>query len=351
MGQSNTAPTEPNAIKVGLFGASRIAPPALIAPAKDTPSVIVYGVASRDHAKGVAYARKHGIPKVYSSYDEMLQDSEIDAVYNPLPNGLHCEWTVKALQHGKHVLCEKPFAANESEAAQMVAASVASGKVLMEAGHWRFHPVAKRLKEVIDSGEIGALQHIHAEMVFPAIVKYFASEAKDDDIRFKYDLAGGSMMDAGWYPLSIVRTLSGEEPSVTKAVPILMREQIDQEMSADLQLSNNATAYIRTSFRGSGVMPKLFVDIKGSAGSMYCMNPVLPHVYHYITVKTPQGSRTEKCYGPEKQSTYWHQLQAFVHAIRNNGEMPYSPTDAVAAMKIIDEIYVKAGLKKRGEKQ
>ena len=124
-------------------------------------------VAARDGAEGARFAAKHGIPRVHDSYDALLADPEIDAIYNPLPNGLHCEWTIRALRAGKDVLCEKPIASNASEAQQMADAARETGRVLVEAFHWRYHPLAKRVKELLASGAIGAPRHYEPRFGLP----------------------------------------------------------------------------------------------------------------------------------------------------------------------------------------
>ena len=141
---TSSDPTTP--LRFGILGAARIAPMALIQPARRVPEAQVVAIAARDGAKARAFAAKHGIPRVHESYDALLADPELDAIYNPLPNGLHCEWTIRALRAGKHVLCEKPIASNASEAQQMADAARETGRVLVEAFHWRYHPLAKRVR-------------------------------------------------------------------------------------------------------------------------------------------------------------------------------------------------------------
>ncbi|MBW2314770.1 MAG: Gfo/Idh/MocA family oxidoreductase, partial [Deltaproteobacteria bacterium] len=127
------------ALRVGVLGAARIAPMALLRPARQVPGVEVSAVAARDVDKARRFAGKHGIPRVFESYDALLADPDVDAVYVPLPNGLHADWTIRAIEAGKHVLCEKPFTANAGEAERVAKAARASDRVVMEAFHWRYH--------------------------------------------------------------------------------------------------------------------------------------------------------------------------------------------------------------------
>src|SRR5690349_18288929 len=164
-------------LRIGTLGSSRISQPALIEPAASVPEVIVAAAAARDLPRAEAYALRHGLEKAYGSYEELLADPDIDAVYNPLPNSLHGPWTLRAIAAGKHVLCEKPFASNADEAAQVAQAAQAasaSGLVVMEAMHYRYHPLIQRLAEVV--GELGPVRHIQCWTSFaitnPGDIRY-----------------------------------------------------------------------------------------------------------------------------------------------------------------------------------
>src|SRR3954467_14408500 len=144
-------------LRIGVLGAARIAPAALIKPASSNPSVSVDAVAARSPERAQAFATRHGIPRVHASYEELVTDPDLDAVYNPLPNGLHGRWTRAALAAGKHVLCEKPFTANAAEAREIADLGATSDRVVMEAFHYRYHPLALRIEQIIASGELGTL--------------------------------------------------------------------------------------------------------------------------------------------------------------------------------------------------
>jgi predicted dehydrogenase len=180
---------ETGPVRIGILGAARIAPSAVIAPAKGNGEVVVAAVAARDGARAHAFAAKHGIPRVHESYEALIADPDLDAVYNPLPNGLHGRWTRAALAGGKHVLCEKPFTANAAEAREVAELAAKSDRVVMEAFHYRYHPLTLRIEQIIASGELGKLERVEAAMCFPL--------PKFSDIRYKYSLAGGATMDAG----------------------------------------------------------------------------------------------------------------------------------------------------------
>jgi len=193
---------------MGTLGTSRITEAALLEAATDVYDVTVTAVAARDKPRAEAFALRHAIPAAYGSYDELLADPDIDAVYNPLPNSQHGPWTLKAIAAGKHVLCEKPFASNAEQAEQVVAAAAAAGLVVMEAMHYRYHPLIQRLRELVT--ELGPVRHLQCWTSFVI--------TDPDDIRYDYDLAGGALMDGGCYAVDCLRLLGGGEPSVSGAL-------------------------------------------------------------------------------------------------------------------------------------
>ena len=197
-------------LRIGTLGSSRISEPALIEPAASVPEVTVAAVAARDEYRADAFALRHGIPAAYGSYEDLLADPDIDAIYNPLPNSLHGPWTLRAIAAGKHVLCEKPFASNADEAAQVADAAAASGLVVMEAMHYRYHPLTRRLSELV--AELGPVQHLQCWTSFAI---------KDPgDIRYDFDLGGGALMDGGCYAIDCLRLLGEGQgpPAVTGAL-------------------------------------------------------------------------------------------------------------------------------------
>src|SRR5260370_27848941 len=184
---------------MGTLGSSRISTAALIEPAASVPEVTVTAIAAGDNARAEAFALRHGIPTAYGSYDDLLADPDIDAVYSALPNWLPGPWTRNAIAAGKHVLCEKPFASNAEEAAQVATAAADSGLVVMEAMHYRYHPLIQRLRDLVTGGSFGPLQHIQCWTSF--VIE------DPGDIRYDYDLGGGALMDGGCYAIDCMRLL------------------------------------------------------------------------------------------------------------------------------------------------
>jgi predicted dehydrogenase len=191
-------------LRWGLLSTARINR-AVIPPLNESPRHEVRAVASRDPDRAAAYAREWGIPVVHASYDALLADPEIDVVYNPLPNSLHAEWTIRAAEAGKHVLCEKPLALSVDEVDAIAAAASRAGVVVTEAFMYRHHPQTLRLKALVDGGEIGALRLVRGAFSFT-----LARPA--DDPRRIPELGGGSLWDVGCYPVSMARYLVGREP-------------------------------------------------------------------------------------------------------------------------------------------
>jgi predicted dehydrogenase len=320
-------------LRIGILGAARIAPVALVKPASASSEVDVVAVAARSLDRAQAFAAKHDIPRAHSSYEALLADPDVDAVYNPLPNGLHGRWTRAALEAGKHVLCEKPFTANAAEAREIADLAAASDRVVMEAFHYRYHPLALRAEEIIASGELGALQRVETALSFPL--------PKFSDIRYDYDLAGGATMDAGCYAVHMARTFGGgETPSVVSASAKLRSSRVDRAMTAELRYPSGHTGRVTCSLWSSSVL-KISAKVTGSKGSISVVNPLAPQAYHRFTVRIGDTRRVEKF---PRRATYAYQLDAFAAAVLRGEPVKTSPADAVETMTVIDEIYRAAGL-------
>jgi predicted dehydrogenase len=322
-------------IRIGVLGAAKIVPVALVHPARRVPDVQVISIAARDPKRAEGFARLFRIPRVHSTYEELLNDPGIDAIYNPLPNGLHAEWTIKALRAGKHVLCEKPFASNAKEAMEMANAASEMGKVLSEAFAYRSHPLATRMKQVVQN-DLGRIRSIEARFRFLLI--------NFSNVRYRYDLAGGALMDAGCYPLSMVRYLIGTEPRVVSARAKLIKPEVDSRMEAMLEFPDGITGHVLCDM----LTPRLFdsfLHVKGDAGEMSVLGPFQPHWFHWLTIRTSKGTYRGMIRG---ENAYASQLRTFARAIRGEGAISTNPNDAVHNMKLIDAVYQKAGLVLRG---
>jgi predicted dehydrogenase len=321
-------------MKIGVLGAARIAPAALIRPARAVDGVEVAAVAARDRGKAAAFAAKHAVPAAYGSYAELVADPSLDAVYVPLPNGRHAQWTLAALAAGKHVLCEKPFTANAAQAREVAAAADGSGLVVMEAFHYRYHPLARRMAEVVHGGELGRIRSVQTSVCFPL--------PRFSDIRYDFTLAGGALMDAGCYAVHCLRLLSPGEPVVADATasPLGRDRRIDRAMTARFHLPGGATGRIRASMWSSRLL-SMSARVAGDRGTLTVSNFVAPPFLSRFTVRV-DGRRRRERFGGE--ATYVHQLRAFAAAVRGEPANLTPPTDSIATMSLIDDIYLAAGL-------
>lgn len=319
-------------VRIGVLGAAQITPAALIKPAKDHAEVVVAAVAARDAGRAQAFAAKYGIARVHDNYEALIADPEVDAVYIPLPNGLHGRWTRAALEAGKHVLCEKPFTANAAEAHEIAQLAAASGQVAMEAFHYRYHPFALRAEEIIASGELGTLQRIDVSFCFPL--------PKFSDIRYNYSLAGGATMDAGCYAVHMMRTFGGSTPEVVSAQAKLREPRVDRAMTAELRFPEGHTGRLRCSMWSTDVL-RITVRVVGERGELRVLNPVLPHIFHRFSVRSGGVNRMERF---PRRATYAYQLDAFAAAVLRGEPVKTTPQDAIENMTVIDSIYRAAGL-------
>lgn len=327
-------------VRIGVLGAARITPGALLAPAAVVDGVEVAVVAARDPERAKAFAAEHGIPRVASTYQEVVEDSGIDAVYNPLPINLHAPWTIAALRAGKHVLCEKPFSLHAGEAEEMVAVADQTGRLVVEAFHWRFHPFAERMKALAGEGSIGRLQRVEA--------LFHAPIPDRSDIRYQLALGGGALMDLGCYAVQWVRHVVGAEPTVVAATAVEPDglPGIDASMDAELRFATGVEAAVGCSMDPPGGRVAAKLVAIGSEGTLEARNPLAPHMGNRLKVTRADGSETVE--SVDGATTYEYQLRAFKAAVEDGTPVPTGGADAVATMRALDAIYAAAGLPPRG---
>jgi len=321
-------------VRIGILGAARIAPAALVKPARAVDGVEVAAVAARDRRRAEAFASRHAVPTVHDSYADLVADPALDAVYVPLPNGRHAEWTLAALRAGKHVLCEKPFTSNAAQAREVAAAAEGTGLVVMEAFHYRYHPLARRMAEIVHSGELGGIRQVSTSMCFPL--------PRFGDIRYNFDLAGGALMDAGCYAVHCLRLLAPGEPAVTSARALTLGRdrRIDRAMTARFGFAGGATGEIRTSMWSSTLL-RIRAEVVGERGTLRVTNFAAPQFWSRFTVTVDGRRRRERFTG---EATYVHQLRAFAAAVAGEPTNLTPPADSVATMSLIDDVYTAAGL-------
>lgn len=325
-------------VRLGILGAARIAPFAVLKHARNLDSIDAVAIAEEyqraEHLR--RYAKKHGIPQTYRSFDELLANPNIDAVYVPLPISMHADWCIKAIEAGKHVLCEKPFAANAAAAERVLHASDGTGLVVAEAMHFRYHPLVDRVRQIIRDGEIGDIVQIDAS---------FSAYLPFDDFRFHYETGGGGTIDMGCYPIGFIRAVTEEEPTVLEAEAGLHGTLIDRWMRARMRLPSGGDVNLFVGMRCSKLL-SVSMRIKGSRGSIGILNFIKPEVYHRLRVRTESGVRKERVPGG---STYEAQLAAFAKAVREGSQPVTTVADAVKNARVIDAVYLAAGLPVRGD--
>ena len=323
-------------VRVGILGCAQIVESVLIDPAREIPQIDIVAIASRDSDRAAAYAAKHGIRRSYGGYQALVDDPEIEVVYNPLPNSLHAEWSIRALQAGKAVLCEKPLCSNAEEARRMVDVADAARLPLIEAFHYRYHPVAQFIDTTLRSGALGRPRKLEARL------KIRSARLLPDNIRFQPELGGGSTMDLGAYCINLLRMCVGEEPWVLQARPTLHSPQIDAAMRASLAFPGGAEAAFECSHRAEGF--ETWLTVEGEHGSLRCDNPFLPQPGVSVTVEAGGESRTTRF---DEPATYLFQARALVQVMRHGAPILTPGADGIANMEVIDAVYREAGLQPR----
>jgi predicted dehydrogenase len=274
-------------LKWGLISTARINR-ALIKPLRTSERNELVAVASRSQDKAQEYAAEWNIPKTFGSYQAMLDDPDIDVVYNSLPNSLHTEWTIKAIKAGKHVLCEKPLATSLEEVDQMRAATKDTGMHLAEAFMYRHHPQTIKVKELVDSGILGQVRLIKGDFTF--------NIKSEDDVRLNPDLGGGSIWDIGTYPISYARYILGEEPQEVFGWQLTGNSGVDEVFTGQIRFAGDIFAQFDSGFRSPY---RSRIEIVGSEASMVIPHPFNPGLD--IEILIDRDGETESLSMPSKE--------------------------------------------------
>ncbi|HUO88020.1 MAG TPA: Gfo/Idh/MocA family oxidoreductase [Rhizomicrobium sp.] len=319
-------------IRIGILGAAKIAPNAVINPAKGNADFAVSAVAARDPERARAYAAEHGIAHVAKDYDALVRHADVDLVYNALPPAAHAKWSIAALEAGKHVLCEKPFTMNAAQVGPMIAAA-RSGRVLVEAFHYRHHAVMQRAVVIVRAGELGRLKR--AEAFFQVPIPF-----REGELRWTREQGGGALMDLGCYPVHCLRSLIGSEPHV-KSASCTMEHGVDAATSAELDFAG-VPATLAASMK-----PERFgatARLEGERGTLEIQNFVAPQIGCRFSVTVDGRTREEPTAGP---ATYVAQLAELGDVLLRGKRQLISNADSLANMAAIDAIYAKAGVDRR----
>jgi predicted dehydrogenase len=274
-------------LRWGLLSTARINQ-ALIPPLRALKRHQLLAVASRSDEAARDYARRWNIPRAYGSYAALLADPEIDIIYNPLPNGLHAEWTIKATQAGKHVLCEKPLALSVEEVDAMAVAARQAGVVVAEAFMYRHHPQTLKVKEIVDAGLIGTLRYVKGQFSF--------NLDRSNDVRWEAAQGGGSIWDIGCYPISFARYVIGREPEQVFGWQATSASKVDEVFVGQMRFPGDVFAQFDCSFRAPF---RAYFEVVGSQASLQIPAPFKPGKREKIFLVRGEKMETIKIRGQE----------------------------------------------------
>jgi xylose dehydrogenase (NAD/NADP) len=305
-------------VRLGLLSTARIND-AIINGAHLTDAVEIVAVASRDVVRGLAYAQEHDIPKAHGSYEALLADRDVDGVYISLPNSLHVEWTIRAVEAGKHVLCEKPMDRRPDQVGRAFDAAERNGRIVMEAFMYRHHLQTHAFHELVGSGKIGRLRQIRAAFSFTL----------DDpgNVRMRPELDGGALMDVGCYCISGARLVAGE-PELVVGRQIVGETGVDVRFAGVLEFPGGVLAEFHCGF---DLPYQSALEAIGTDGSVLVREPWLCRDPHLEV----NGERTDVA----DADRYQLQLENFAAAIRGEAQPLLGRADAVAQARVLDALY------------
>ena len=318
--------TDTGTLRWGVLSTANIGRAAVNPAIQESRNGHLLAVASRTEGRARSFADTHGIPRAYGTYDALLADPEIDAVYIPLPNSLHHPWTIRALELGKHVLCEKPLALSAAECSAMEAASIANDRLLMEAFMYRFHPRTQALVEHMAHGSLGALRAVRSAFTFRL--------TRPDNIRLSLELGGGALMDVGCYCVNVSRTIAGAEPVEVQAWANWGETGVDLELAGVLRFASGLHAHFDCALT---MDRREVVEVGCTDASVLMEGAFLPGKGEVALVERRGGVA----------STQWHpgadeyvrMVEHFADAALGREELRYPASEAMRNMAVIDALY------------
>ncbi len=284
-------------------------------------------VGSRSAESAGAFAKAHGIPRSHGSYQALLDDPEIDALYIPLPNSLHREWTIRALEKKKHVLCEKPLAVTAAECREMHAAAESNGVKLMEAFMYRFHPRTVMALALAKSGTIGELRAIRSVFTFRL--------TKPENIRLNAALAGGSLMDVGCYCVNLSRTAAGREPVEAQAWATFGASGVDVQLAGSLRFEGGVVAQIESALT---IERRQSYEIAGTEATLVAENAFVPGTDPAVVIER-RGKEPEVCHEIAGADQYLRMVEHFADCTLFDRPLRYTALEAASNMAAIEALY------------
>lgn len=317
-------------LRWGILSTANIGRAAVIPAIAASSNGVLSAVASRDADKARDFAEANGIPRAHGSYEALLDDEEVDALYVPLPNSLHKEWTLRALERGKHVLCEKPLALDAAECREMAAAAETHGRVLMEAFMYRFHPRTERVLALLREGAVGQLRQIRSTFTFRL--------RSDTNIRLDPDLGGGALMDVGCYCVNVSRTLAGDEPVEAQAFATWTDRGVDAELSGALRFESGLVARFDCALT---LERRERFEVAGTDGTLVVDSAFLPGTGD-VDVHTQRGREGETSETVTGADEYRRMVEHFADAVRTGAPVRYAAEEAARNMRAIEALYASA---------
>ncbi len=314
-------------LRWGVISTANIGRAAVIPAIQQAQNSELIAVASRSDKPARAFAEELGIPQSFDSYAALLDSTEIDAVYIPLPNNLHKEWTIRAAEAGKHILCEKPLALTAAECREMAAATDANGVYLMEAFMYRFHPRITEVADLIARGAIGRPHVIQAAFTFRL--------NRPDNIRFQPELGGGALMDVGCYCVNVARTLAGAEPVAVQAYAAWHETGVDSRMSGTLHFGDDLIAQFDCALTME--RRESFV-VAGTDGFLEVPDAFLPGAKD-VDIIERHGRSTPVIHQVDGVDEYQLMVEHFADAVLNQRPLRYGPDEAAANLRVIEALY------------
>lgn len=314
----------------GILGTARIAEKSIIPALLSMKHTPVIAVASRDLTRAQEFAEPFEIPRAYGNYDDLISDSDVQAVYIPLPNSEHAPWAIKAMQAGKHVLVEKPFALNADEAQLMISTALENSVVLMEGFMYRYSDRFEKIYEIIRSGSIGKVRLVQAGFSFML--------GNPDDIRLAPDLGGGALYDLGCYCINIQRLLVGREPASVQAICQMSKSGVDLQTVATLDFGDQVFGQFMVSFNAEASQ---FLRIVGSAGTIHIEYPFNPHGESARTWLNTAGKENKRI-NFRAENDYKRMLDHFYNVVVSKDVPQFPLSDAINNMVVIDALFQSA---------
>ena len=309
-------------VRWGVLSTARINE-AVVRGARKSDRVEIAAVASRDQARADAYAREHGYARAYGSYEALLEDTDLEAIYVSLPNSLHVDWSIRALEAGKHVLCEKPLDRSPYEVERAFDAAERADRFLMEAFMWRHHPQSLRLKQLVDEGAIGDLRLVHSQFSFQL--------TRLEDVRMRPELQGGSLLDVGCYCVSAARLLAGE-PDFVYGEQVLSSSRVDVRFAATLRFPGDVLAHFDCAF---DLPARSVVEAVGSEGSLLAHDPFILGDRRALELR--RGDSFERV-DTGHTNKYQLEFENLSDAIRGQGDPLLGRADALGQARTLDAL-------------